>query len=185
MNFQGYPENAPNHILSPNLAWKILKMAIKSGPLELCSWFFWNFLFSMRLSNGEYFKDLNFFWLDMELMNLAGMTLKLIKNILINNLMYMIKLPSSIHYTNSIINIFLLLSKTQPLPILLNDNILPIFIPPCDFIFCFCLSVSLSILGFNIFSTKSFGIQNTKSSRFWLKTCKILLSIFKSPFTWT
>ena len=60
-NFQGYPENAPNHILSSNSAGKILKMAINSESLGLCSWNFWNLLFSMRLSNGEYFKDFKFF----------------------------------------------------------------------------------------------------------------------------
>ena len=36
-------------------------MAIKSEPLGLCSWNFWNFLFSMRLSNGECFKDFKIF----------------------------------------------------------------------------------------------------------------------------
>ena len=60
-NFQGHPENAPNHILSSNSAGKILKMAINSKLLGLCSWKFWNFLFSMRLSNGEYFKDFKIF----------------------------------------------------------------------------------------------------------------------------
>ena len=39
-NFQGYPENAPNHILSSNSAGKILKMAIKSEPHGLYSWNF-------------------------------------------------------------------------------------------------------------------------------------------------
>ena len=33
-------------------------MAIKSEPLGLCN--FCNFLFSMRLSNGEYFKNFKF-----------------------------------------------------------------------------------------------------------------------------
>ena len=42
-------------------------MAINSEKLGLCSWNFWNFLFSMRLSNGEYFKvfkifDLTWIW---------------------------------------------------------------------------------------------------------------------------
>ena len=32
-------------------------MAIKSKPLGLYSLNFWKFLFSMRLLNGEYFKD--------------------------------------------------------------------------------------------------------------------------------
>ena len=36
-------------------------MAIKSEPFRLCSWNFWNFLFSMRQSNGEYFKDFKIF----------------------------------------------------------------------------------------------------------------------------
>ena len=60
-NFQGYPENAPNHILSSNSAGKILKMAIKSEPLGLCSWHFWHFGFSMWLLNGAYFKDFKIF----------------------------------------------------------------------------------------------------------------------------
>ena len=40
--------------------------------LGLCSWNFWNFLFSMRLSNGEYFKDFKIFdltwiwWISLE-----------------------------------------------------------------------------------------------------------------------
>ena len=46
-------------------------MAIKSELLGLCNWIFCDFLFSMRLSNGEYSKN---FWLDMDLMNLARMT---------------------------------------------------------------------------------------------------------------
>ena len=36
-------------------------MVIKSELLELWSWRFWNFLFSMRLSNGEYFKNFKIF----------------------------------------------------------------------------------------------------------------------------
>ena len=52
---------APNHILSSNSAGKILKIVIRSEPLGLCSWNFWNFLFSMRLSNGEYFRDFKIF----------------------------------------------------------------------------------------------------------------------------
>ena len=40
---QGYPENAPNHILSSNSTGKVLKMAIESEPLGLCIWNFWNF----------------------------------------------------------------------------------------------------------------------------------------------
>ena len=56
-----YPKNAPNHILSSNSAGEIVKMAIKSELLGLCSWNFWNFLFSMRLSNSEYFKDFKIF----------------------------------------------------------------------------------------------------------------------------
>ena len=36
-------------------------MALKSEQLGLRSWIFWNFLFSMRLSNGEYFKDFKIF----------------------------------------------------------------------------------------------------------------------------
>ena len=36
-------------------------MSIKSEPLGPCSWNFWNFLFSMRLSNGECFKDFKIF----------------------------------------------------------------------------------------------------------------------------
>ena len=59
--FKGTPENAPNHIWSWSSARKILKMAIKSELLGLCCWKFWNFLFSMRLSNGEYFKDFKFY----------------------------------------------------------------------------------------------------------------------------
>ena len=39
-NFEGYTENAPNHILSSNSAGKILKMAIKFEPIGLCSWIF-------------------------------------------------------------------------------------------------------------------------------------------------
>ena len=62
-NFQEYPENTPNHIFSSNSAGKILKMAINSESLGLCSWNFWNLLFSMRLSNGEYFKDFKIFYL--------------------------------------------------------------------------------------------------------------------------
>ena len=50
-----------NHILSSNSAEKILKMAIKSELVGLCSQNFWNFLFSMRLSNGEYFNDFKIF----------------------------------------------------------------------------------------------------------------------------
>ena len=61
LNFKGSPENAPNHILSSNSAGKIFKTAIKSESLGLCSWNFWNFLFSMRLSHGEYFKDFKYF----------------------------------------------------------------------------------------------------------------------------
>ena len=50
LNFQTFTgENALNHILSSNSAGKILKMAIKSEPLELCTWNFWNFL-----SQGDY-----------------------------------------------------------------------------------------------------------------------------------
>ena len=37
LNFRGYPENAPNHILFSNSAGKILKMAKKSEPYVLCS----------------------------------------------------------------------------------------------------------------------------------------------------
>ena len=61
LNFLGYPENAPNHILSSDSAGKILKVAIKSEPHGLCSWNFWNFLFSIRLSNAGYFKDFKIF----------------------------------------------------------------------------------------------------------------------------
>ena len=46
-----------SHILSSNSAEKIIKMAIRSEPLGLCGWKIWNFLFSIRLSNGEYLKD--------------------------------------------------------------------------------------------------------------------------------
>ena len=54
-NVYGYTKNASNHILFSNSAWKILKMAIKSELHDgLCSGDFWNFLFSMRLSNGEF-----------------------------------------------------------------------------------------------------------------------------------
>ena len=60
-NFREYPENAPNHILFSNSAGKILKMAMKSEPHGLCSWNFWNFLYSMGLSNGENFKDFKMF----------------------------------------------------------------------------------------------------------------------------
>ena len=41
--------------------WKICFMAINSELLGICSWNFWNLLFSMRLSNGEYFKDFKIF----------------------------------------------------------------------------------------------------------------------------
>ena len=61
LNFKGYPENTPNHILSSNLTGKILKTAIKSELLGLCSSNFWNILFSMRLSNNEDFKDFKIF----------------------------------------------------------------------------------------------------------------------------
>ena len=47
--------------MSLNLAEKIPKMAIKSEPLGLCSRIVCNFLFSMRLSNGEYLKDFEIF----------------------------------------------------------------------------------------------------------------------------
>ena len=60
-NFYGYLENAPNHTLSSNSTGKILKMTIKSEALGLCSWNFWNFLFSLRISNGEYFNDFKIF----------------------------------------------------------------------------------------------------------------------------
>ena len=55
-----YPENAPSHILSSNSAGKIFEMTIKSEPIRLCSWKFWNFLFSMGVGNGEYSRILNF-----------------------------------------------------------------------------------------------------------------------------
>ena len=51
----------PSHILSSTSAGKILKMAIKSELLGLSSWNFVNLLFSMRLSNSEYFKNFKFF----------------------------------------------------------------------------------------------------------------------------
>ena len=37
LNFKGYPENAPNHILSSNSAGKSLKEPLKSELLGLCS----------------------------------------------------------------------------------------------------------------------------------------------------
>ena len=55
-----YPENAPSHILPSNSAGKIFEMTIKSEPIRLCSWKFWNFLFSMRVANSEYSRILNF-----------------------------------------------------------------------------------------------------------------------------
>ena len=36
-------------------------MAKKSEQLGLCSWNFWNFLFSMRLLKGEYLRDFKIF----------------------------------------------------------------------------------------------------------------------------
>ena len=59
-------------ILPSNSAGKILKMAIKSDPHGLWSWNLWDFLFSIRLSNGEYFKDFKIFdltwiwWISLE-----------------------------------------------------------------------------------------------------------------------
>ena len=60
-NFYGYPENAPNQILSSNLEEKIFKMVIKSEPLGLCSWNLGNFIFSMRLLNSENFTHFKIF----------------------------------------------------------------------------------------------------------------------------
>ena len=60
-NFSGYTENAPNHILSSNSARQILKMAVKSEPVGLCSRNFWNFLLLVRPSKCKYFKDFKIF----------------------------------------------------------------------------------------------------------------------------
>ena len=62
-DLKGYPENAPNHILSANSAGKILKMAIKSEPLGYPAKLFCSFLLSVWLSNGDYFKDVKIFHL--------------------------------------------------------------------------------------------------------------------------
>ena len=83
-NFYGYPENASNHILYSNSAGEILKIAIKSEPFGLCSWNFCYFLFSMRLSNGKYFKDFKIFdltwiwwiWLEWPLCHILTLTKK-------------------------------------------------------------------------------------------------------------
>ena len=79
-NFQGDPENAPNHIVFSNSARKILKMAIKSELHGLCNWNFWNFVFSMKVSNGENFKDFKIFdltwiwwiWLEWPMKNMEA-----------------------------------------------------------------------------------------------------------------
>ena len=59
--FKGYPENPPNHILSSNLHEKSLKWSKNLNHLGYEAENFGNFLFSMRLSNGENFKDFKIF----------------------------------------------------------------------------------------------------------------------------
>ena len=67
----------PSHILSSNSTGKIIQMAIKSQPLGLCSWNFWNFLFSMRLSNDKYFKNFQIFDLKVHSVSIPALRISL------------------------------------------------------------------------------------------------------------
>ena len=59
--FKGTLKTLQNTFCSQIQQEKSLKLTIKSELHRLCSWNFWDFLFSMRLPNGENFKDFKIF----------------------------------------------------------------------------------------------------------------------------